>query len=118
VVVSRVTLYGISNCDTMRKTRRWLDARGIDFDFHDYRNQGLDGSLLQSLEARLGWQVLLNRKGRSWRALDESTRQAVDRESALELMLANPALIKRPVLATGKGVAAGYDEAGFEALLD
>ena len=116
--MSRATLYGIPNCDSMRKTRRWLEARGVEFDFHDYRKQGLDRGLLQSLESRLGWQAMLNRKGRSWRQLDESTRQNVDREAALELMLANPTLIKRPVLATARGVAAGYDEARFEELLD
>ena len=116
--MSRVTLYGIPNCDSIRKTRRWLEARGVDFEFHDYRKQGLERGLLQSLEAELGWQTMLNRKGRSWRQLDESIRQGVDRAAALELMLANPTLINRPVLATGKGVAAGYDEARFEELLD
>ena len=116
--MSRVTLYGIPNCDSIRKTRRWLEERGVDFDFHDYRKQGLELEQLQSLEARLGWQAMLNRKGRSWRQLDESTRQGVDREAALELMLDNPTLIKRPVLATGKGMAVGYDETRFRELLD
>lgn len=116
--MSRLTLYGISNCDTMRKTRRWLEARGVDFDFHDYRKQGLDVELLETLEAQLGWETLLNRKGRSWRQLDEGTRQNIDRDAALDLMLANPAMIKRPVLESGRGIVIGYDESKFEELLD
>ena len=116
--MSRVTLYGISNCDTMRKTRRWLEARGIDFDFHDYRKQGLDGELLRSLEAQFGWEAMLNRNGRGWRQLDESLRQHVDRDRALGLMLANPALIRRPLLVTGRDCAIGYDESRFAAMLD
>ena len=116
--MTRTTLYGISNCDSMRKTRRWLEARGIEFDFHDYRKQGLDADLLVSLEAGLGWEAMLNRNGRSWRQLDAATRDNIDRERALELMLANPALIKRPLLATSKGFSIGYDESSFEAMLD
>jgi arsenate reductase len=116
--MSAVTLYGISNCDSMRKTRRWLEARGVDFDFHDYRKQGLDASLLESFEAELGWEAMLNRKGRSWRALDAGTRDDIDRARALELMLDNPTLIKRPLLATARGLAIGYDEARFETMLD
>ena len=116
--MSRITLYGISNCDTMRKTRRWLDARGVEYEFHDYRKQGLDSALLESLEAGLGWQAMLNRNGRSWRQLDAGTRESIDRERALELMLANPALIKRPLLASAAGLSIGYDEARFETMLD
>ena len=115
--MSGITLYGISNCDSMRRTRRWLEARDIDFDFHDYRRQGLDAGLLESMEAQLGWETLLNRKGRSWRQLDAETRENIDRERALELMLANPTLIKRPVLSTGRGMVSGYDESSFEELL-
>lgn len=114
--MATTTLYGIANCDTIRKARRWLEARGIDYEFHDYRKQGLDAKLLESLERELGWQAMLNRKGRSWRQLPESVREAVDRGSALALMLDNPALIKRPILAGRGPLLAGFDDRRYEEL--
>ena len=111
------TLYGIANCDTIRKARRWLDEHGVDYRFHDYRKQGLDAQLLRSLEAELGWHTLLNRKGRSWRQLPESVREGVDRDSALELMLDNPALIKRPILAGRGPMLAGFDSESYRETL-
>ena len=92
------TLYGISNCDTMRKARGWLDRQGIDYRFHDYRKDGLDAALLADLADELGWENLLNRRGTTWRRLPESVRDGIDERSALAAMLDNPALIKRPVL--------------------
>ena len=101
-----VTLYGISNCDTIKKAKAWLGAREIDFRFHDYRKQGLERDLLEAMESALGWQALLNRRGTTWRALPDEVKDNIERESALAAMLENPALIKRPVLATGHR---GYD---------
>ena len=92
------TLYGISNCDTMRKARGWLERQGIDYRFHDYRKDGLDAKLLAKLADELGWENLLNRRGTTWRRLPESVRDDIDERSALAAMLDNPALIKRPVL--------------------
>ena len=92
------TLYGISNCDTMRKARGWLDRQGIDYRFHDYRKDGLDAALLADLADELGWENLLNRRGTTWRRLPESVRDGIDERSALAAMLDNPALIRRPVL--------------------
>lgn len=94
-----VTVYGIPNCDQIRKTRQWLAEHGIDHHFHDYRRDGLDRELLAGWVAAVGHDTLLNRRGTTWRALDEADRQAAtDPGKAIALMLAQPALIKRPVI--------------------
>jgi arsenate reductase len=102
------TLYGIKNCDTVKKARTWLDAQNIPYRFHDFRADGLSAELLGRLEAALGWEALLNRRGTTWRALADSQREPLDRAKALELMLAQPALIKRPVLETGAKTLIGF----------
>ncbi|MEA1065651.1 ArsC family reductase [Erwinia sp. HR93] len=94
-----VTLYGIKNCDTVKKARRWLEQRGIDYRFHDYRADGLDAALLHTFIDALGWEPLLNTRGTTWRRLDEARRATVtDASSAAALMLEMPAIIKRPLL--------------------
>lgn len=103
-----VTLYGLKSCDTCRKARAWLDARGIPFRFHDFRSDGLEASVLERLEAAAGWETLLNRRGTTWRGLSESERANPTRETAFALMLANPALIKRPVLVAGERILVGF----------
>ena len=112
--MSATTLYGIANCDTIRKARRWLEARDIDYRFHDYRKQGLDQTLLKSLESGLGWQALLNRRGTTWRGLDASVRESIERDGALALMLENPALIKRPILDHEGSLHLGFDDRQYE----
>jgi arsenate reductase len=92
------TLYGISNCDTVRKARRWLDGHGVDYRFHDLRRDGLDRKMLQHWEQRLGWEQLLNRRGSTWRKLPGDVRDSIDRSSALRIMLEQPSIIRRPVL--------------------
>ena len=116
--MARATLYGIASCDTIRKARRWLEARRVEYEFHDYRKQGLDTALLQTFESALGWEAMLNRKGRSWRQLPEAVRENVDRERALDLMLDNPALIKRPILDAGNGLQLGFDAGRYEEIFD
>jgi Spx/MgsR family transcriptional regulator len=116
--MARATLYGIANCDTIGKARRWLEARRVDYEFHDYRKQGLDPALLQSLESELGWEAMLNRRGRSWRQLPDAVRENIGRESALRLMLDNPALIKRPILAAGNALHLGFDAGRYEEIFD
>ena len=93
-----VVLYGIPNCDTIKKARKWLAEHQIDYQFHDYRKQGSDLDLLRSMAAQLGWEAMLNRRGTTWRALPDAQKYSVDETSALQLMCANPALIKRPIL--------------------
>lgn len=102
------TLYGIKNCDTVKKARAWLDEKNIPHQFHDFRKDGLTAALLQQWESTLGWEALLNRRGTTWRRLEESQREGVDREKALELMLAQPSLIKRPVLVTAEKTLIGF----------
>jgi len=95
---TEATLYGISNCDTIRKARGWLREQGIEYRFHDYRKDGIDDGLLRRMKAQLGWETLLNRRGTTWRALPEADRSGLDEASALRLMRDHPALIRRPIL--------------------
>ena len=103
-------LYGISNCDSIRKSRKWLNDHAIDHQFHDYRTDGLDAALIEHLEAAVGWENLLNRRSTSWRRLSEQERSNLNREKAKRLMLDYPTLIKRPVLDTGASLLVGFSD--------
>jgi arsenate reductase (glutaredoxin) len=98
ISVLNVTIYGIKNCDTMKKARSWLDDRGVKYAFHDYKAVGIDRERLEHWCGELGWEVLLNRAGTTFRKLPEQAKQALDARKAVTLMLAQPSLIKRPVL--------------------
>lgn len=111
-----IDLYGIPNCDTIKKARAWLTAQGLDYRFHDYKKEGVDRQLLAAWCDAAGWETLLNRRGTTWRRLAEADREGVDRERALELMVANPSLIKRPVLIVGDRVEVGFSEDRYRAL--
>lgn len=101
-------MYGIPNCDTVKKARTWLAGRGIDHVFHDYKKQGVDVDKLRGWVNELGWEVLLNRAGTTFRALPEADKQDIDAEKAIALMLANPSMIKRPVLDLGNRRIVGF----------
>jgi Spx/MgsR family transcriptional regulator len=104
------TLYGIPNCDTVRKARAWLAQQGVAHVFHDYKKQGVPPALLDAWLERLGWEALLNRKGTTWRQLDTARQAAVhDGASARALMLAQPSVIRRPVLVRGGTLRVGFD---------
>ncbi|HBR1718167.1 ArsC family reductase [Klebsiella sp. GG_Kp174] len=111
-----LTMYGIKNCDTIKKARRWLEAHQIDYRFHDYRADGLDRAQLDTFFAELGWQALLNTRGTTWRKLDESLRNSIDNaDAAAALMLEMPAIIKRPLLcAPGRPMLLGFNEASYQ----
>ncbi len=111
-----ITLYGIRNCDTMRKARQWLDAHGVDYQFHDYRKDGLDEEQLRAWVDELGWEALLNKRGLTWRKLPPAVREAIDEESAIQIMRENPAIIKRPLLDLGDRRVVGFDEARYAEL--
>jgi len=113
--IHMITLYGIKNCDTIKKARRWLETQGIDYRFHDYRVDGLDNTLLQSFINELGWEALLNTRGTTWRKLDEATRnQITNATAAASLMIEMPAIIKRPLLcAPGKPMLLGFSESSY-----
>jgi arsenate reductase len=110
------TLYGIPNCDTVKKARRWLDGHGVDYRFHDLRRDGLDCDLLADWIEQLGWETLLNRRGSTWRRLPEAVRARIDRASATRLMLEQPAIIRRPVLRRGSQLRVGFDAGAYRAL--
>jgi Spx/MgsR family transcriptional regulator len=109
-----VTLYGISSCDTIRKAKAWLDHQHIEFGFHDYRKQGLDQQLLQSMISALGWEAMLNRRGTTWRNLPDTVKDKIDQDSAIRVMLDNPAIIKRPILASDNQLHVGFSSGQYE----
>ena len=111
-----LTVYGIKNCDTCRKALKWLSAEGIDHTFHDFRVDGLDAANVTRWSAVAGWEKLLNRRGTTWRNLDEADKDGVDATSAHALMAGNPTLIKRPVFDDGSQILVGFTAAEQEAL--
>jgi len=107
-------LYGIKNCDTVRKARAWLDTRGIAYAFHDYKVAGIDAARLRAWAAELGWERLLNRAGTTFRKLPEADKEGLDEGKAIALMLAQPSMIKRPLLDLGERRLLGFDAAAYE----
>ena len=110
--MSDTIVYGIKNCDTVKKSLNWLTANKIAFDFHDYKTQSITESKLKAWSAQVGWEVLLNKKGTTWRKLDEKTQASVTNEkAAIAVMMANTSIIKRPVVEKkDKVLAVGFDE--------
>ena len=103
------TVYGIKNCSTMKKAFDWLDGQGVAYDFHDYKKAGVTRDLLAAWAEGLGWQTLLNTRGTTWRKLSPELQADMDLSKALDLMLAHPSLIKRPILDTDSQLLAGFD---------
>ena len=103
-----VTIYGIPNCDTMKKARVWLDTHKVAHDFHDYKKAGIDRATLEGWVKAVGWETLLNRAGTTFRKLPEADRAGIDAKKAVALMLAQPSMIKRPVLAAGTRLLVGF----------
>ena len=98
-----VTIYGIKNCDTMKKARAWLDKRGVDYDFYDYKVAGIERERLQRWAKNVGWEVLLNRAGTTFKKLPDKEKEGISETKAISLMLKQPSMIKRPVLDAGSG---------------
>ncbi|PZN29289.1 MAG: ArsC family reductase [Proteobacteria bacterium] len=109
-----ITLYGIKNCDTMKKARTWLDERGAEYRFHDYKLAGIERARLERWCAQVGWETLLNRAGTTFRKLAEADRTGLDESKAITLMVAQPSLIKRPVLESGKRLLVGFKPELYE----
>lgn len=107
-------LFGIKNCDSVKKARKWLDAREIDYTFHDLKQAAPDKVQLQRWCQAVGWETLLNRRGLTWRQLDEAQKQDLDTPMAIELMQHHPMLIKRPVIQHGDQLLVGFKEADYE----
>jgi arsenate reductase len=103
-----VTIYGIKACDTMKKARDWLEAHGVAYAFHDYKTQGIDRDVLKGWAGVVGWEILLNRSGTTFRKLPDASKLGLDEDKAIALMLDQPSMIKRPVLNTGKNLLVGF----------
>ena len=103
-----VTIYGIKNCDTMKKARAWLDRRGVAYAFHDYKAAGIERGRLDAWSRDVGWETLLNRAGTTFRALPDQDKTGLTEKKAIALMLAQPSMIKRPVLDRGGELLVGY----------
>ncbi|TCI00194.1 ArsC family reductase [Roseococcus sp. SYP-B2431] len=102
------TIYGIKNCDTMKKARAWLEARGVPYAFHDYKASGIEAATLKAWAGQVGWEKLLNRAGTTFRKLPDAERVDIDEGKAIALMVAQPSMIRRPVLAGGKTLLVGF----------
>ncbi len=111
-----ITLYGIPNCDTMKKARKWLAEHDVVYDFHDYKKLGVDEDLLRHWIGSAGWEVLLNRRGMMWRKLTQDQRDNINQENAIGIMLSTPSIIKRPVLVKDDLILVGFDEANYKEL--
>ncbi len=111
------TLYGINNCDTVKKVRRWLEDNGVDYNFHDYKKLGCDETLAKQFIKQFELDILINKRGTTWRRLPESTKSSLTAESAVTLMGENPSLIKRPILHSENHWLLGFDEAQWQAAL-
>jgi arsenate reductase len=112
-----VTLYGIPNCDTVKKARTWLDAQSVSYSFHDYKKAGADAGKLERWVMEAGWEKVLNRAGTTFRKLPEDDRADLDAAKAVRVMTANPSCIKRPVVEHPGGLLVGFKEAEWQAAL-
>ena len=111
-----IHLYGIPNCDTVSKARKWLDNTGLEYSFHDYKKEGADKAKLEHWADRCGWEVLLNRRGTTYRKLDDAQKDGIDRDKAIALMVEHPSMIKRPVMERegDEHILVGFAESEWE----
>ncbi len=112
------TLYGIPNCDTIKKARKWLAEQHVDHEFHDYKKAGITAALLRKWATQVEWEVLLNKRGTTWRKLPDDIKSSVNKSQAIKLMVEQPSLIKRPVLVHQDQLLVGFDPASYAELLD
>ncbi len=110
-------LYGIRNCDTIKKARKWLDEHGVDYEFHDFKKDGLSSEKLSQWEQAVGWETLLNKRGTTWRKLPDEVRDTISAQSAHQIMLDTPSIIKRPVVEREDGVSVGFNADDWAAWL-
>lgn len=110
-------MYGIPNCDSIKKARAFLDSNNISYEFHNYKKQGISKDLLANWCDTLGYENVLNRRGTTWRNLDEETKNNINKDRAILLMLEQPSMIKRPLLDTGKKLMLGFNKSEYQSLL-
>jgi arsenate reductase len=112
-----ITIYGIKNCDTMKKARAFLDKGGVTYNFHDYKTQGIDRAKLESWAKKVGWEILLNRSGTTFRKVPEKDKEGLTEKKAVALMMDQPSMIKRPVLEIGGGkILVGFKPGEYASL--
>lgn len=112
-----LTVYGIPNCDTVKKARSWLDQRGLTYQFHDYKKAGIDAATLAGWAGEVGWEPLLNRAGTTFRKLPDDAKAGIDQDKAISLMVDQPSMIKRPVVTGAGKMLVGFKPADWEAAL-
>ena len=113
-----ITLYGIKNCDTVKKARRWLEQQEVDYRFHDFREDGLETDSVSAWLEELGWEQLVNKRSTTWKQLDSAARDTMDNESARAAILAHPTLIKRPLLDTGHERFTGFSADQYQSIFN
>jgi len=112
-----IKIYGIPNCDTMKKALKWLDKNNLKYEFHDYKKLGVPENNLKSWVKTAGWEIILNKRGTTWRKLDENIKNNINDTSSIQVMLDNPSAIKRPVLESGRILIVGFKEEEYKTLL-
>ncbi len=111
-----IKLYGIPNCDTIKKARKWLDNNNLEYEFHDYKKLGVPEKNLKQWMKKCGWETVLNKRGTTWRKLDDDIKSNIDETSSIQIMIENPSAIKRPVLENGKTLLIGFNENEYETM--
>ncbi len=112
-----IKIYGIPNCDTMKKARKWLDNNNLKYEFHDYKKLGVPEKCLKQWIQKAGWEIVLNKRGTTWRKLGDDIKNNIDEKSAIKVMLENPSAIKRPVLESGNAILIGFKDDEYKLLL-
>ncbi len=112
-----ITVYGIPNCDTIKKARKWLEENNLEYQFHDYKKSGVPEKNLKSWVQAAGWEAILNKRGTTWRKLSDKIKKSIDETSSIKVMLDNPSAIKRPILENGKTLLVGFKEDEYKILL-
>jgi arsenate reductase len=116
--LAAITIYGIKNCDTMKKARTWLDDHGAQYEFHDYKAAGIDCAILERWSREVGWETLLNRAGTTFRKLPDAQKEGLNERKAIALMREQPSMIKRPVLEWGNRLLVGFKPDLYAALVE
>lgn len=111
-----ITMYGIPNCDTIKKAKKWLDAESIDYQFHDYRKQGIDTKMVETFCQQLGWENVLNKRGTTYRQLPQEQKDNLTQDNVIALLVEQPAMIKRPILVSGDEYHIGFKADQYAAL--
>ena len=115
--MSDIVLYGIANCDSIKKARKWLTEHNVDYQFHDYKKSGIDAKTLRHWASVVDWEVLLNRRGTTWRKLDESDKTDINESRAIDLMIEHTSMIKRPVLTVNDHIEVGFNADVYSQIL-